>query len=313
MLKEEYSFTSNDGMTEINCTEWIPDSREVRAIIQISHGIGEHIGRYEELAKFLTERDIAVVGNDCIGHGLSKSSRKNPMYFGPEGSWKYLVRDMMDFNLLIGESYPDVPHFMLGFSMGSFLVRTALTVEYPEKIRIDGAILAGTGRLSPIVAKLVKFLINKEAKKSGEDEENETINKLAFENYNKFFKPTKTRFDWLCQDEAAIQEYISDELTRKFITPGMFRELISAMEYVSRESSIKKLNDLPILFMSGEQDPVGEFKKGIVDVVKKHEKYNPDVNLILYPNSRHDIFHDNDKIVVMEDLYSWIEWAIKNK
>lgn len=305
MLRKNYTFLSTDTETKLNITTFEPEC-ETNAVLIVAHGIGEHIGRYEELAEFLTSKGILVTGFDCIGHGKSVAkSGKARMYFGKEGSWDYLVKDMVVFTNEVKKNYPNIPCFMLGFSMGSFLVRSVLATR---NVKIDGAILAGTGRISPVAAKLVKFVIAQEAKKvGGDDKVSEKINSLAFGNYNKYFKPCKTEFDWLCADEAAIQEYIDDPLTNKFITPGMFRELISAIAYTNTGNTIRLFDkQIPILFMSGEDDPVGKFKKGVFKVREAFNKYNAKTSLLMYPNSRHDVFHDTCKDMVKHDIYTWI-------
>ena len=128
---------------------------------------------------------------------------------------------------------------MLGFSMGSFVLRCALATN---ELKTNGIILVGTGKISTITAKLVKSLISKEVKKiGGDDKVSDVINNLAFGNYNKYFKPCKTEFDWLCEDENALKIYIEDDLAYKFITPGMFRELLTGMDFASRKLVISDI------------------------------------------------------------------------
>lgn len=304
MLKENYTFMSTDLETKLNTAIFLPEKEAIATLI-IAHGIGEHIERYEELAQYLTQRGIIVAGYDCIGHGKSKSANKAPMYFGKEGSWDYLVKDLIVFNHIIRDKYEKLPCYVLGFSMGSFVVRSALA---SRKLDISGAILAGTGRISTITAKLVKFVVSLEAKKvGGDDKVSEKVNSLAFGNYNKFFKPCRTEFDWLCRNEEAIDEYMADSLTRKFITPGMFRELLSGMAYTSTSSTIGMIpKDIPILFLSGDDDPVGEFKKGVEKVENEFKRNGVKTTLVMYTYARHDIFHDSCKTAVMQNLYDWI-------
>lgn len=311
MVKENYNFWSTDAQTKLNAVIYKPEGETIATVI-IAHGIGEHIGRYEKFAEFLTSKKITVAGFDCIGHGSSISKKKAPMYFGEEGSWNYLVGDFGIFTEMVKEFFPDVPCFVLGFSMGSFVVRCALATG---KVKADGAILAGTGEISQFVAKMVKSLVSKEAKKvGGDDKQSEKVNEMAFGNYNKYFKPCKTEFDWLCQNEEALQEYIQDPLARKFITPGMFRELLSGMAFASKEANMKKCNiKIPILLVSGENDPVGEFKKAVSRVAKKFNKNGFETKVIWYPNSRHDIFHDNCQEKAMQDIYEWINSQILSK
>ena len=163
MLKEKYIIQSTDMETKLNTTVFVPEVK-IKATLIVAHGIGEHIGRYALLAKYLTERGILVTGFDFIGHGES-IGKKPAMYFGNEGSWKYLVDDVIRFNHIIKDKYP-VPCFILGFSMGSFVVRTAMATG---ELDASGVILAGTGSIATILAKMVCFMIKQEAKKIGGD------------------------------------------------------------------------------------------------------------------------------------------------
>lgn len=308
MLKENYTFWSSDSQTKLHAVFYKPEG-EVIATLVVAHGIGEYIERYEELADFLTFKGIVVAGFDCIGHGKSVSERKAPMYFGKKGSWEYLVKDFIIFNHIVKEIYPNVPCFLMGFSMGSFVVRYAMATK---NVTTDGAIFVGTGRISPLLAELVKFVVSQEDKKvGGDDKVSDKVNELAFGNYNKYFEPCNTEFDWLCRNKDALKEYIEDPLTRKYITPGMFRELLSGMAFSSKKSSVKMADkNIPILFVSGKEDPVGEFGKGVIKTANMFSKFGFNTTLVMYPNIRHDVFHDDQKHEMIEDMYSWMKYII---
>ena len=302
ILKEHF-FTSADKVTPIRIVGNAPLKPMV--VLAIAHGIGEHAGRYGEMAVELAEKGVAVYAMDFIGHGSSVSEKKAPMYFGENG-WDYLVDDLISFNKFVRGMHPNVPCFMLGFSMGSFVLRTALA-ERPAEIEANGAILAGTGRISGVVAALVRKMVADEANKNGGfDVVSDKVNSLAFGNYNKYFQPAKTEFDWLCKDEKALEEYINDPHAAKYITPGMFSDLLDGMARSSKKSAIKNTKNIPILFVSGKEDPVGDFTKGVRKVVSEFKKHNSEVSVRFYADSRHDIFHDKDRKSVVEDVYFWM-------
>lgn len=304
MAFNEHFFTSADKLTRIRIVGNAPHNPV--AVLAIAHGIGEHAGRYEEIGKELAKKKIAVYAMDFIGHGRSVSENKAPMFFGKENGWNYLVNDLIAFNRFVRNAHPNVPCFMLGFSMGSFVLRTALA-ERPDEIEANGAILAGTGRISGVVAALVRKLVATEASKNGGfDVVSDKVNDLAFGNYNKYFQPAKTEFDWLCKNENALQNYIDDPNAAKFITPGMFSDLLEGMARSSKKSAIKNTKNIPILFVSGKEDPVGDFTKGVRKVAREFRMHNSDVSVRFYADSRHDIFHDNDKKYVIEDVYYWM-------
>lgn len=303
MIFKEHYFKSADKLTTIKVVGNIP--LNAWSTLIIAHGIGEHTGRYEEMMKNLSESGIAVYAMDFIGHGCSVSDKKAPMYFGVDG-WDYLVTDLITCNKFVTSRHPNIPCYMLGFSMGSFVLRTALS-ERPEKIKADGAIFAGTGYISGITATLVRKLVSLEAKKNGGmDTVSQKVNDLAFENYNRYFKPTKTAFDWLCKNEDAMKEYIEDEMAAKYITPGMFSDLLGGMARSNKKEAFENTKKIPILFLSGKEDPVGDFTKGVRKVCDEFEANGFEVSRRFYTDSRHDIFHDNDKMSVFDDVYNWI-------
>ena len=309
MNKNEFYYLSADGKTQIHAVEWIPDEKP-KAILQIAHGVTEYILRYEQFAEYLVEKGIMVVGNDHLGHGKSIAKDSEPMYFGPTGSWKWAVEDMYTCTKMIKEKYPEIPYYMLGFSLGSFLLRTYL-IEYPKAI--DAAIIMGTGETPPVQIALAKFIANKEAKKVGENHTSPMIKKLTFDTYNKFFAPNRTDYDWLCSDNEGLDEYIADQMRGGNLSAGLFREMLSGMKFTSEIKNLKKMNlNTPILFISGDEDPVGEKGKGVIKAYHKFQNIGmKDVEIKLYPKLRHDILHEKCKKEIYEYVYNWIEKKLK--
>lgn len=301
MEKKEFYYTSSNNINKIYAVKWIPEG-EIKAILQISHGVTEHINRYNELAKYLTDRGILVVGNDHLGHGNTNGQR---MYFGPSGSWNYIVKDMEKCKNIITEEYKEIPYFMLGFSLGSFALRTHL-IDY--KPQISGAIIVGTGYSNKIEIALGKFMANQEAKKHSEENPTEKIRSLTFGTYNKKIKNPKTECDWLCSSEKDLQVYLNDPLRGGCMSSGLFRELLSGMEYTGDKNNIEKMaKDTSILMLSGDKDPVGKETKGVNKVYHLFKKANiQDVTLKYYNNLRHDILHEENKEEIYELIYEWI-------
>jgi len=304
MQKNEFYYMSKDGKTQIHAVEWLPDE-EPKAILQIAHGVTEYILRYEELARFLTEKGIAVVGNDHLGHGKSISENAEPMYFGPEGSWNWVVDDIRTYMDLTKNKYPNIPYYLLGFSLGSFVARTFL-IKYTEKL--DGAIIIGTGQTPSFQIALAKFMANKEAKKVGEEHTSPTIRKLTFETYNRIFAPNRTKFDWLCSSEKSIDEYIKDPMRGGDMSAGLFREMLSGMAFSAKQDNINKIDkQLPILFLSGDKDPVGEKGKGVKRVYNCLKKAGiKNVEMKLYSGLRHDILHEECRQDIFNDILKFI-------
>ena len=309
MIKQEFYYPSADKKTQIHAVEWKP-KKEIIGVIQIAHGVTEHILRYEHFAEYFTQRGFVVVGNDHLGHGTSIATNSKPMYFGPKNSCDFVVKDMETCRKMTKEKYPDVPYVLLGFSLGSFLVRTYL-IDYKEPI--DAAIIMGTGYIPNFKIAIAKMLANKEAKKVGEENTSSVIKGLTFETYNQLFKPNRTECDWLCANEEAIDEYLEDPLRGESYSAGLFRELLSGMQYTSNLKNIQKMNKkIPILLLSGDKDPVGDFGKGTIktfDVFRKAGIENVDIRL--YRDLRHDILHEECRRKIYSDIYRWLRKYIE--
>lgn len=304
MKKNEFYYLSKDGKTQIHAVEWLPEEQP-KAILQIAHGVTEYILRYEEIAKFFTEKGVAVVGNDHLGHGKSISEGAEPMYFGPKDSWDWVVEDIKTCIDLTKNKYPNIPYYLLGFSLGSFVVRTYL-IKYQGEL--DGAIIIGTGQIPSIQIALAKYMANKEAKKVGEDHTSATIRKLTFETYNKIFAPNRTKYDWLCANQQSIDEYMKDRMIGGDMSAGLFREMLSGMAFTAKQENINKTDkNLPILFLSGDKDPVGEQGKGVTRAYKCFKKAGiKEVNVKLYPGLRHDVLRENNRQDIFYDIYNFI-------
>lgn len=305
MNKREFYYPSRDGKTRIHAVEWSPDESP-KAILQIAHGVTEYILRYEEFAEYLTSKGLLVVGNDHIGHGSSIAENAKPMYFGPEGSFKYAVDDVNTLYKTTKEKYENIPYIIFGFSLGSFIIRRFL-IDYPDTV--DGAILVGTGQIAPIKIKIAKFIAKSEAKKHGEDNPTPMIKSLSFDNYNKLFKPNRTDYDWLCLSKTSLDKYIRDKNRGKELSAGLFREMLSGMEYTGKIDNMKKMNkDIPVLFLSGEMDPVGEKGKSVKKAYSDFKKVGiEDVDMKLYKDLRHDILHEDNCVEIYNDIYNFIK------
>lgn len=309
MREMELNFVSANRKTRINGVIWTPDERIPVAVLQISHGVTEHIGRYKQLAEFLTTNGFAVVAHDHLGHGKSIAEGDEPMYFGHTGSWEYVVADLAQMCNRSKKYFPGIPYYLLGFSMGSFAARQLL-IEQPNLID-GGAILVGTGFTGNLEIFLGTYMANKEAKKVGEDKTSPVIRQLTFGTYNKPFEkePGATDFEWLCANKSAIREYMNDELVGGTMTCGLFREMLYGMSFTRKFSNIQKMKkDLPVLFISGGDDPVGEKGRGVRKAYRAFKRAGiKDVRMKLYEGMRHDVLHEEN----CEDVYRRICRFIK--
>ena len=191
-----------------------------------SHGVAEYILRYEPLAAYLTARGFAVVGHDHLGHGASVAEGVPRLYFGPPGSWDLVVEDLYTCRRHCARRFPGVPLFLLGHSMGSFLVRTYL-IRHPGTV--DGAILMGTGHMRPGFLAVGKAFAAHEIRRLGAERPSSAVARLSFGAYNRTFAPNRTAFDWISANAANVDAYVADPLCGGNPTMGLFREMLRGL------------------------------------------------------------------------------------
>ena len=301
----EFTFLSADGKTAIHAAEWMPEGTP-RAVLQIVHGVSEHTLRYAPFAEYLTAHGFAVVGHDHLGHGTTVAPGAPRLYFGPTGSWDWVVQDVETLRKLSRERFPELPYFLLGHSMGSFLARTHL-IRHPGVT--DGAVIMGTGQMAPLLIKGGRAVAAIESLRVGEEHGSPLVQALSFKTYNKIFAPNRTGFDWLSVNEENVDSYISHPLCGGNPSIGLFREMLWGMGFIAKPEQLKRMDvTTPILFISGGMDPVGDLGKG---VERAYESFRAagvqDVSLKLYPGLRHEILNETERETVYEDVRLWLE------
>ena len=273
-------------------TLWEPEAPSQSAgTLLVVHGLTEHIGRYEEFARAMTCRGWRVAGFNLPGHGgfcLTAHGAPRPGWCGGEGSWKALAERVDRALRRLGERFPGQPMALLGFSLGSFLVRAWL-IDQGERPPIDRLLLLGTGDQPAWILRLVRGIVRGQCRRYGEYNSTPLVQKIAFGSYNRQIKGARSPYAWLLADPEALEEYQRDPLICSSITGGLFRELLSCMIYV-RTHETPRLCPAPTLFLSGKEDPVGEMGKGVVRAAAKFTGSQ----VILVPG-RHDILHDGGR------------------
>lgn len=268
------------------------------AVVVLHHGMAETIERYAEFAEFLQHNNISVYGVNARGHG---SHEKTLGFIGPKG-FLGLVSDFEELvNLARGENL-DLPLFIFGHSMGSFVARMALK---EGRIKVQGAIFCGTGyadRLSLFMAKVMAAHV---ALKEGSLFVSEKINNMVFKKYNDKLVNPKTKYDWLTRDEVEVQKYIDDPLCGNTHTASFFWEFFQGIAHI--QFKLKPDGITPVLFISGSADPVGlkAFK-----AFSRYNKLNPDAEIKIYDGARHELLKEINRIEVMEDILNWIKKRI---
>lgn len=304
-VKREFTFESGDARTRIHAVEWKPENAEIHAVLQIFHGMVEFIDRYEEFACYLAERGIVVRGSDHLGHGASIVEKEDYGYFSEENGNAVLLGDLHRLQEMTQEEYPDLPYYILGHSMGTFLLRQYLC-RYGEEL--DGAVIMGTGTQPQAALAFGQKLCRMMAKHKGWRYRSRFIDKMAFGGYNKHFKPGRTGKEWLTKDEQKVDAYVADERCSFILTLNGYYNLFYSIEEASKRENMEKMpKDLPILFASGADDPVGGFKKGVDQVRKEFQNLGmTDITWIFYENDRHEILNETDRNTVFRDLYAWL-------
>lgn len=302
----EYFFPSSDGKTLIHVNQWTPVGRDILGVVQIAHGVAEYGARYAPFARYLCKQGFAVTANDHLGHGQSQIPDSPMVYLGEQDGWWHVVDDMEELRRRTAKAFPGKPYFLFGHSMGSFLSRTHL-IRYPGGL--TGCVLCGTGHQSAALIAGGKLVADHEIKRLGRKAYSAKADDLAFGAYNKAFAPARTRFDWVSASEANVDAYIADPLCGGDTTLGLFRDMLDGLGYITRQSNINKMDkSLPVFFIAGDRDPVGDMGRGVQKAYRCFKKAGlQDVNIHLYHGLRHEILNEASRQYVYKDVLDWLE------
>lgn len=308
-IVSEFYFPSSDGKTLIHVHQWTPVSRGVKGVVQIAHGVAEYALRYEHFAKYLCAQGFVVVANDHLGHGKSLIEGCPMVYLGDENGWEHTVDDMEELRARTARVFPGKPYFLFGHSMGSFLARTHL-IRHPGKL--DGCILCGTGYMSAPIIAAGKLVADKEIRRLGRRAFSVKADTLAFGSYNKAFAPNRTPFDWLSVNEDNVDAYIADPLCGEKTSLGLFRDMLGGLALINSQKNINTVDkELPVYFIAGDRDPVGDMGKGVRKACECFKKAGiRDVSIKLYHGLRHEILNEKNRQYVYRDVLDWLEARI---
>lgn len=303
MRTRERYLTSATKVDRIYVKLWLPD-REPEAIVQIAHGMIEHIGRYEEFAAFLCSHGIAVAGNDHLGHGRSASGSSSYGYFAKRNGKEAVLSDMRLVTRFLAKQYPKCRIFLLGHSMGSFFSRRYIT-RYDRPL--SGLILSGTGYYSIPEAAAGKFLASVLSVARGEFYRSRLLHKLTVGGFSRYFADSECK-SWVTGDAELAKRYDEDPLCSFQFTVSAYWDLFGLLLELAEKKGFKRIpKNLPILLVSGEDDPVGNFGKGVKRVYRDFVRSGvKDVQLTLYPGDRHEVLNETNRAQVYEDILNWI-------
>jgi len=304
MAKQEFSFQSHDN-TKIVCFKHTPDNTP-KAVLIITHGMMEYGERYDNFAEFLNRNDIMVYAYDERGHGKTAGNIENLGFIANKDGWQKVTDDINELVKIARNDAPNIPVFLHGQSYGSFLVRNYL-IQYSENV--NGAVITATGGSAGILSIMgiaiteIMMLFKKKNSLSP------FLDKMIFGSYNKEFKPARTKFDWLSRDEKIVDQYIDDPFCGGVCSVKFYNDLAKGVEKVNKKKNAQLIRkDLPIIFLSGEKDPLSKNSKQIPVVLKMYKDAGlTDVEMKIYPEARHEIINEINKEEVYNDILNWIK------
>lgn len=289
------------GTGKIHASIWEPDG-EVKCIVQIVHGIAEHVERYADFALYLNQHGCLVAAEDHMGHGLSASSNDLGCF---SGGWHSVAKDTQALGKQLRDAYPGVPYVLLGHSMGSFIARTLLTYE---DFQADACILSGTAWMPAVVLIAGKLLSGILCKFKGPKARSPFMQNLMFGSYNKRIPNAKTEYDWLTNDPDVVDRYVADPKCGFLVSVGLLKDMLTGLLYIQNKKNLSKMDKgLSVHFVAGEEDPVGNYGNGVKKAVVMFKKSGlSKVTCQLYPGKRHELLNEDIKQQVYADLLRYI-------
>lgn len=291
------------GIGQIHICRWEPEG-QIRGVVQIVHGIAEYAERYDAFARYLNSLGYLVVAEDHMGHGKSVNDGGTKGYF--HGGWFSAVEDTYQLLKDTRKEFPDVPYFLFGHSMGSFITRTIL-IDHPEA-SITGCIICGTGWIPGAVLKSGLLACKTFCLLRGDTTCSKSLQSLVFAGYNNKVEHPRTGYDWLSRDDSVVDAYLADPMCGFIVTAGLLRDMLTGISYIQNKQNILRMNkNLPVYFIAGGDDPVGQYGNGVLQAKAEFEKSGmTKVDCKIYPLCRHEIHNEINKEEVFEDLGSWL-------
>ena len=302
-MKELY-IPSTDGKNKLHVVIWEPDI-QVIGVVQISHGMVEYIKRYDEFARYLNQYGILVIGNDHLGHGETAKTDDDLGYFCSSNMSETVVADLYEITCFTKKNYPNVPYFLFGHSMGSFMARRYIMTYGNE---LDGLIISGTGNQSGSMLKAGKIMVSLTKLFKGDRYRSKMLKNMFFIKFNAHIPNVRTPNDWLTKDEAIVDKYNIDKYCTYSFTVNGYRTLLDVLSFIQNSNNIVKIpKNLPVFLIAGEEDPVGNYGKAVKNVYEIYKKAGiKDVSIKLYKNDRHELINETDKEDIYDDIRHWL-------
>lgn len=304
---EKIPFTSVAGRP-LTLYLWQTDA-PCRGVIQLVHGMAEHIARYDRLARALCAAGYTVAGHSHLGHG--EDAREDELgFFGRKDGWDHLVEDVHAAHEMLLTRFPGQRFAILGHSMGSFVTREYL-LRYGGDL--TAAVICGTGWFPGPLCSVARAAAALCGVFGGWQKPAPLVDRLMSKDNNKAFAPARTPFDWLSRDTAEVDKYMADLRCGFLFTARGYYDMFTGLKSLSRLHRLAALpGNLPVLFISGDADPIGTQGKGVNTVAQQFRNAGVrDVTVRLYPGARHELFNETNRDEITAELIDWLNRHMK--
>lgn len=291
------------GAGKIHACRWAPEG-EPTAVVQIVHGIAEHVERYDQFARYLNKKGYLVVAEDHMGHGKSIDHGGTKGYF--DGGWFAAVEDTCRLMKDTQAEFAGLPYILFGHSMGSFLARTIL-YRYPD-CGVSGAVICGTGWMPDAVVKMGHGAAKLFCKRVGERNPSKQLDAIVFGGYNKRVERLRTKYDWLTRDAVIVDAYIADPMCGFTASCGLIRDMLGGIMDIQKKENLAKMKkDLPVLFLAGGDDPVGSYGAGVRQAAQEFQNVGMTcLTTKIFPLCRHEVLNEINRAEVFRTVNIWI-------
>ena len=302
---EEFWIDSRDMKTKVHAVKWVPKDN-VKAILIIVHGMAEHMMRYSEFSEFMTSQGILTAGIDLLGHGRTAATENDLGYFCERDAATVLVRDVHRLKKTVQNENPGVPVYILGHSMGSFIVRDYIGIYGTG---IQGAFILGGNDTSWWQGFSGKFMTSFISIFHGWHYRSRFCTRVTIGPYLKKLKDPVSTSEWICKRPEVVKAYDADPLSGFEFTLNGYHAVAEMSARARRKDNLEKIpRELPVMIMSGSEDPVGEYGAGVRRMFEKYKALGmKDLNMKLYEGDRHEILNESDRYDVYEFILKFIK------
>lgn len=280
-MKADFTIKASDDVL-LAGKSFLSEQEHPRAVVVLVHGLGEHMGRYQELGTFLGSRGIALYGCDLRGHGRTAGKRGHADY-------GQLLSDLGSLMRFVRAYHPDSPVILYGHSMGGNIAATYVLQHPAIAQELQGLILSAPWLVLKIKPPVWKLFLGK------------LVDKL----HPSFTQDNGLNPAWLSKNEQVGEDYLRDPLVHDRISAGLFQAIHQHGKKALKQAT--KLN-LPVLVMHGDDDAITADSAS-----RKLAEKTPNATFKSWPGLRHEPHHEQEKEEVMEFVYNWIERVVSIK